>query len=211
MVALGFIFAGQIVRAGGKPCEKQDLIITGTVVGYDQLIQLANITSAPQLNVLLVTPVFTLPYQVEVRHRPFEPVVDYGQAPSARPAQQSTRSAIYAVSNKTQNAAGGSSYPEAAETIQVDVPYEAHALAGRIVDPAGSGLDKVLVERLGSGWKERLDATFTNAEGTFSFPRAPVKTQFLRLSKPGFNTSMIKVRIKRSLKAQLKVELNLSQ
>lgn len=28
-----------------------------------------------------LTPVFTLPYQVEVRHRPYEPVLDQGNAP----------------------------------------------------------------------------------------------------------------------------------
>jgi hypothetical protein len=54
VVVLLIVFASPIARAGGESCGKQDLVITGVVVGYDQLIQLANITSAPQVNVLVV-------------------------------------------------------------------------------------------------------------------------------------------------------------
>lgn len=53
---------------------------------------------------------------------------------------------------ETRPVAKDFSYPEAPETVTNEVPYEAKSLAGRVADVTGAGLDKVLVERLGSGW-----------------------------------------------------------
>lgn len=102
------------------------------------------------------------------------------------------------------------SYPVSPETITNETSYEAKSLAGRINDPSGAGLEKALVERLSSGWKKRLDATFTDSEGSFSFSHYSGKTQFLKISKPGFNTLLVRVKIKENLKTPLSIELNVS-
>jgi hypothetical protein len=84
-------------------------------------------------------------------------------------------------------------------------------LAGRVSDPNGAGLDKVLVERLGCGWGKRLEATFTNPHGHFSFRSRLKGMQYLRLSKPGFNTALIRVQLrKKNAPPNLDVNLSLS-
>lgn len=112
---------------------------------------------------------------------------------------------------KPQQVAEDFNYPESPATIQVESPYEAESLTGRISDPTSGGLERVLVERLSSGWKKRIDATFTNSEGSFSFSRYSGKTQFLKISKPGFNTLLVKVRLKDNVKSPLSIKLSVSQ
>jgi hypothetical protein len=111
---------------------------------------------------------------------------------------------------KAQQVAKDCSYPESPAIIRVESPYEAQSLAGRISDPTSAGLEKVLVQRLSSGWKKCIDATFTDSEGSFSFSQYSGKTQFLRISKPGFNTLLIKVKIKDDLKPLLSLKLGAS-
>jgi hypothetical protein len=112
---------------------------------------------------------------------------------------------------KVQRVPEDFNYPESPETVQDEIPYEAKSLAGKISDPTGAGLGKALVELLSSGWKKRIDATFTDSEGSFSFSRYSGKTHFLRISKPGFNTLLIKVDIKENLKTTLSIKLGVSQ
>jgi hypothetical protein len=112
---------------------------------------------------------------------------------------------------EAQQVAKDFSYPESPETIKVETPYEAESLAGRISDPTGVGLERALVECLSSGWKKRIDATFTGSEGSFSFSRCSGKTQFLRISKSGFNTLLVKVKIKENQKSPLNIKLGVSQ
>lgn len=112
---------------------------------------------------------------------------------------------------KAQQVAKDFSYPESPETIKDETPYEAESLAGRISDPTGAGLEKALVERLSSGWRKRIDATFADSEGSFSFSRYSGKTQFLKISKPGFNTLLVKVKIKDNVKSPLSIKLGVSQ
>lgn len=112
---------------------------------------------------------------------------------------------------ETQQVAKDFSYPESPETIKDETPYEAKSLAGRVVDPTGAGMGKALVERLNAGWKKRIAATLTDPEGSFSFSRSSSKAQFLRISKPGFNTLLVKVKIKKNLKSQLNLKLGVSQ
>ncbi len=124
---------------------------------------------------------------------------------------QNRQAITHTVQAESQQVAKDFRYPESPETIKDGTPYGAKTLAGRVIDPAGAGMEKVLVERLDSGWGKRIDATFTDSDGSFSFFRYSGKTQFLRLSKPGFNTLLVKVRIKKNLKSQLKLKLGLSQ
>jgi len=110
-----------------------------------------------------------------------------------------------------QQVAKDFSYPESPETIKDEVPYKAESLTGRVLDITDAGLGKVLVERLGSSWRKRLDATFTDSNGFFSLPCNSNKTQYLKLSKPGFNTLLIKVVMKKKNKSRLNVKLSVSQ
>lgn len=112
---------------------------------------------------------------------------------------------------ETQQVAKDFSYPESPETITDEVPYEVESLAGRVADVTGAGLGKVLVERLSSGWGKRLNATFTDTDGFFSLSYNPNKVEYLKLTKPGFNTLLVKVVTKKKLKSRLDIKLGVSQ
>lgn len=99
------------------------------------------------------------------------------------------------------------SYPEARETVKADAPLSVRSLAGKVVDSTNSAIERVLVERLSTGWNKRLDATFTDSNGLFSLPGRS-NIQYLKLSKPGFDTLLIRVRINRKAKAKLTLALN---
>ena len=118
-------------------------------------------------------------------------------------AAQSTRP-------KEQQVAKDFSYPESPETVRDEVPYEAKSLSGNVGDVTDSGLETVLVERLGSGWGKRVAATFSDSNGSFSLPRSSNKTQYLRFSKPGFNTLLIRVVLTKKPKARLSIKLGSS-
>jgi hypothetical protein len=117
---------------------------------------------------------------------------------------------IHTAPDETQQVAQDFSYPESPETTRDEIPYKANSLAGRVVDPTGAGLEKALVERLNSGWKKRINATFTDSQGSFSFSQHSGKMQFLKISKPGFNTLLVKVAIKKNLNSQLNLKLGVS-
>ena len=104
----------------------------------------------------------------------------------------------------------GFHYPESQETIQVDAPIKSKSLAGRVVDPAGFGLDKVLVEHVGAGWRHRRSARFTDSEGLFVFSTHSSGGHYLRLSKPGFKTLLVKVLITKNSQSQLRLALGVS-
>jgi hypothetical protein len=118
---------------------------------------------------------------------------------------------VHANQAETQQIAKDFSYPESPETITVEVPYEAKSLAGRVADVTDAGLEKVLVERLSSGRGKRLDAIFTDSNGFFSLRCNSSRVQYLKLSKPGFDTLLIKVVMKKDLKSRLDVKLGVSQ
>jgi hypothetical protein len=105
----------------------------------------------------------------------------------------------------------GFHYSESQETIQVDVPFESSSLAGVAVADTGAGLDKVLVECLDPGWGRRRSARFTNPEGAFRFGKQGTGTHYLRLSKPGFKTLLVKVLIVKKAPSQLRLELRVTQ
>jgi hypothetical protein len=127
---------------------------------------------------------------------------------------------VWAVAMSTPAQAGGPNqstvpkgfhYPESPETIQVEVPFQSNSLAGRVVDSAGSGVEKVLVECLRPGWVRRRSARFTDSEGAFVFPKQSTGMRYLRLSKPGFKTMLVKVVIAKKAQPPLQLELRVSQ
>lgn len=86
------------------------------------------------------------------------------------------------------------------EIIEIDKPFEAQGLSGKVRvgdDPAG--VKGALVEYCTPHWKSTTDSTHTDETGSFSFPKMPKrKLHYLRLSFPGAHTVLIKVRITRS-------------
>ena len=99
------------------------------------------------------------------------------------------------------------SYPEASEIVQVDLT--SRSLGGVVRVPNGEDLADALVERVSSDWKNRLDATFTDSEGRFKLSSLPDGNYFLRVSKSGFCTLRIKLRLKRKAKSEMDLELPL--
>ena len=109
-----------------------------------------------------------------------------------------------------QKVPAGFKYPQSQETIQVDAEIESRSLSGVVIDPSGSGHSKVLVERLRHGWRNRISAVFTNADGQFTFAGVHSGIYFLRVSKPGFNTMLLKVRVTAKTKSTVRIDLKLS-
>ena len=73
-------------------------------------------------------------------------------------------------------------------------------LSGRVqLGTLPSGVKNVLVEVCDSDWKKSTASTSTDVDGAFSFPALKSKkTYHLRLSMPGANTLLVKVKIKPS-------------
>lgn len=108
-----------------------------------------------------------------------------------------------------QKVPSGFRYPPSHETIKVEAEIESRSLSGVVTDPRGVGASRVLVERVEAGWGKRISAVLSNRDGRFAFPIRS-GTHFLRVSKPGFNTMLLKVRVSRKTKSLLHVELQLS-
>ena len=83
------------------------------------------------------------------------------------------------------------------------------SLAGVVRVQNGDALADALVERVSADWKNRLDAAFTDREGRFDLSSLPDGKYFLRVSKSGFSTLKVKVRLKRKEKSLLDLELPL--
>ncbi|MEO6391564.1 MAG: carboxypeptidase-like regulatory domain-containing protein [Pyrinomonadaceae bacterium] len=87
------------------------------------------------------------------------------------------------------------SYPRYGDSAQFQEPFAARNLSGQVILPGGGGLEKVLVELMSPGWKKRVDAVFTDAEGHFDLNRSTKGTYYLRFSLLYFGLVMAKVKI----------------
>jgi len=99
------------------------------------------------------------------------------------------------------------SYPEASETVQIAL--SARSLAGVVRVPNGEVLPDVLVERVSADWKKRLDATFTDTQGRFHLSALPDGKYSLKVSKSGFSTLKVEVRVKKKAKSLMDLALPL--
>lgn len=109
-----------------------------------------------------------------------------------------------------QKVPAGFNYPQAQETIKVEVEIESRSLSGLVTDPSGAAASRVLVEKVRPGWRKRISAVFTDTEGHFAFAGVGPGTHFLRVSKPGFNTMLLKVKVSTKAKSTLQIDLKLS-
>ncbi|HEX6732134.1 MAG TPA: carboxypeptidase-like regulatory domain-containing protein [Pyrinomonadaceae bacterium] len=85
----------------------------------------------------------------------------------------------------------------------------ARSLAGVVRAPNGEALADVLVERVSADWKNRIDATFTDPEGRFVLSTLTDERYFLKVSKSGFCTLRVKVRVKKKAKSLMELALPL--
>ena len=101
-------------------------------------------------------------------------------------------------------------YPQSQETIQLDAEIKSRSLSGVVTDPGGAAASKILVERVRPGWGKRVSAVLSDSTRHFAFAGARPGTHFLRVSKPGFNTMLLKVRVSAKARSPLRIELKLS-
>lgn len=103
------------------------------------------------------------------------------------------------------------SYPESPEIIQINKVIESKSMSGIITDSSGTAASEVLVERLEDNWGKRIEATLTDSKGYFAFTKNTPGIYFLKLSKPGFNSMLLKVKVKtRKANPKLKIGLRIS-
>jgi hypothetical protein len=96
------------------------------------------------------------------------------------------------------------------ETIQVDAEIKSRSLSGVVTDPNGAPVSRVLVERVRTGREKRISAVISDSTGHFTFAGVSPGTHFLKVSKPGFNTMLLKVRVSATTSSTLRIELKLS-
>jgi hypothetical protein len=87
-------------------------------------------------------------------------------------------------------------YPSAPEVVEYESTRFVRSLRGVVRNQQGDALERALVEVLSAETRSRLDALLTKQDGTFVFPGSPpTEAVFLRFSKPGFNTVVIRVAV----------------
>ena len=90
-------------------------------------------------------------------------------------------------------------------------PITAGSLSGIVIDSEGFPIPDALVERVNHTWEATFDERKTDSNGRFSFGKMPKGRYFLKASKLGFNTLVLKVRTTNKSKAKLKLSLRVSQ
>jgi hypothetical protein len=103
----------------------------------------------------------------------------------------------------------GFSYPDTPQSIEFVQPFLTKSLSGRVqLHALRSGsvdmpVQKAIVERMSADWSTRLEATFSNSKGDFSFSGSLKGTNYLRVSKPGYATLKLKVIVTKRAPAKL--------
>lgn len=101
--------------------------------------------------------------------------------------------------------------PSPQEQLRLDRAITVGSLSGTVIDPEGFPMPDVAVERVSHTWEAAFDERKTDSNGRFSFGKMPKGTYFLKVSKLGFNTLLVKVITTNKSKARLKLSLRVSQ
>src|SRR5262245_21090545 len=110
-----------------------------------------------------------------------------------------------------QRAPENFSYPPSAEIVQINKVVKSKSLSGAITDPSGAAASDVLVEKLEDNWGKRVEAILTDSKGYFAFTESAPGIYFLKLSKPGFDSTLLKVEVTtKKANSKLKIKLRLS-
>ena len=99
----------------------------------------------------------------------------------------------------------------AQEQVRLARPIIAGSLSGIVIDSGGFPIPDALVGRVGQTWERTIDERKTRADGRFSFAKTANGSYFLKVSKSGFNTLLVKVITTNKSTAKLKLSLLVSQ
>jgi hypothetical protein len=104
----------------------------------------------------------------------------------------------------------GFAYPESPSRTELKEPIRTRFLGGTVMDADGFPLSDVLVERVEGDWGTRLGAAFSSSDGVFLFNGESTGMHFLRLSKPGSDTLLVRVITSKKARHPLKLRLRFS-
>jgi uncharacterized surface anchored protein len=90
--------------------------------------------------------------------------------------------------------------------VELKNSFTAIALTGIVKFNEREAVEDVVIERLTSIDGVCIESTQTDSNGKFSFPNLPTGKYYLRLSKAGYNITILKVVIKKKAK-QTELEL----
>jgi hypothetical protein len=97
------------------------------------------------------------------------------------------------------------------EQVRLARAITAGSLSGTVLDSDGFPIPDAIVERVSHTWEAAFDERKTHSNGRFSFGKMPKGRYFLRVSKLGFNTLLVKVITTNDSKAKLKLSLQVSR
>ena len=100
-------------------------------------------------------------------------------------------------------------YPVSPQIVERKGIINAKALAGTVVDSAGTPIPQVLVEQLSVEGK-RSQAVLTDLRGSLLLNSEVEGLYQLRVSKPGFDSQLIRVKVSKGEKKALTVKLTVS-
>lgn len=90
------------------------------------------------------------------------------------------------------------------ETVEIEKPFESRTLGGVIrAHRNGGPVSDVAVADCAPGWKDVLFSTVSDGNGRFLFRDAKPGLHYLRLTAPGFNLTLLRVRVKRTSRQKL--------
>jgi hypothetical protein len=85
-------------------------------------------------------------------------------------------------------------YPESM-TYQFEDVIRSKSISGIITYTSGDAASDVLVEILEEDWGKRIEAILTDSKGHFAFAGNTPGVYFLKISKPGFNSMLLKIEV----------------
>jgi hypothetical protein len=106
-------------------------------------------------------------------------------------------------------ACGSACIAQGNQTVEIEKPFESRTLGGVIrVHRNGGPVSDVAVADCSPDWKSVLSSTVSDANGQFLLRDEKPGLHYLRLTAPGFNLTLLRVRVKRSSRqGQLNLEM----
>jgi hypothetical protein len=94
-------------------------------------------------------------------------------------------------------------------TEEILAPVQTNSLSGKVVDREGEGLDRVKVERITGPSKEVVDSVVADDKGKFELKAVPDGEYVIRLTRPGFRTSIRHIVVKKAYDKNLSLVMSI--
>lgn len=94
-------------------------------------------------------------------------------------------------------------------TEEILAPVQTNSLSGEVVDPEGAGLDRVKVERITGPSKQVVDSVAADDKGKFELKAVPDGEYVIRLSRPGYRTSIRHIVVKKAYDKNLSLMMSI--